>query len=180
MANIRGYDPFTYRGLVEFLTVVEEVLEELGSDPRTRQASARQLIQEVLLEPAGQLEMPNTLAERNAFEQQQMRCYEEECPEVELCRRIATLWYRWVETKGLDYPRGLQGTWTRIRESAVTMPNIEIANTDRIAALLASPTPTSSGPVFNPGPLAVVYFISSGSSNSFMGPPRQAREEDQA
>ena len=44
VANIWGYGPFTYRGLVEFLTVAEEVLEELGSDPRTRQASARQLI----------------------------------------------------------------------------------------------------------------------------------------
>ena len=97
------------------LTVAEEVLEELGSDPWTRQASARQLIQDVLLEPAGQLEMPNTLAERNAFEQRQMRRYEEECPEVGVCRRMATLWYRWVETKGLEYPRGLQGTWSRIR-----------------------------------------------------------------
>jgi len=118
------------------LTVVEEVLEELRSDPRTRQASARQLIQDVLLEPAGQLEMPNTLVERNAFEQRQMRHYEEECPEVELCRHMATLRYRWVVTKGLEYPRGLQGTWTRIQELVVTMPNIETANTDRIAALL--------------------------------------------
>jgi len=57
VANIRVYGPFTYRGLVEFLTVGEEVLEELGSDPRTRQASAHQLIHDLLLEPAGQLEM---------------------------------------------------------------------------------------------------------------------------
>ena len=78
MASIRAYGPFTYRGLVQFLTVVEEVLEVLGSDLRTRQASARQLIQDVLLEPTGQLEMPNTLVERNAFEQRQMRRYEEE------------------------------------------------------------------------------------------------------
>ena len=124
----------------------------------------------MLLERAGQLEMPNTLAERNAFEQRQMMRYEEECPEVELCRRMATLWYRWVESKGLEYPRGLQGTWTRIRELVVTMPNIETANTDSIVALLASPTPTSSGLVYNPRPLAVVSS-SSGSSNSIMGPP---------
>jgi len=44
VASIRGYGPFTYRGLVEFFTIAEEVLEELGSDPRTRQASACQLI----------------------------------------------------------------------------------------------------------------------------------------
>jgi len=49
--------------------VAEEVLEELGIDPRTRQASAHQLIQDVLLEPAGQLEMPNTLVECTAFAQ---------------------------------------------------------------------------------------------------------------
>jgi len=172
VANIRGYGPLTYRGLVEFLTIAEEVLEELGSDPRTRQASARQLIHDLLLEPTGQLEMRNTLVECNAFEQRQMGRYGEECPEVELCRRMATLWYRWAETKSLEYPRGLQGTWTRIQELVVTMPNIETANTDQIGALLAPPTPTSSGPVFNPRPLAVVPSISSGSSNSVMGPPQ--------
>ena len=36
VANIRGYGPFTYRGHVQFLALAEEVLEELGSDPRTR------------------------------------------------------------------------------------------------------------------------------------------------
>jgi len=141
VANIRGYSPFTYRGLVEFLVIVEDVLDELGRDPQTHQASAHQLIHDMLLKPAGQLEMPNTLVERNAFEQQQMRRYEQECPKVELCRRMATLWYRWTETKGLEYPRGVQGTWTRIRELVITMPRIESAN---IAALLAPPTLTSS------------------------------------
>ena len=68
MANIRGYGLFTYRGLVEFLVIAEDVLEELGGEPRTHQASARQLIHDMLLEPAGQLEMPNTLVERNTFE----------------------------------------------------------------------------------------------------------------
>jgi len=181
VTNIRGYGPFTYRGLVEFLVMAEEVLEEPGGDPRTHQASTRQLIHDMLLEPAGQLEMPNTLVEPNAFEQQQMRRYEEECPEVELCRRMdtPTLWYRWTETKGLEYPHGLQGTWTRILELVVTMPRIESANTNHIAALLASPTPPSSDPVFNLRPLAVVSSISSGSSNSVMGPLRQASEEDQ-
>ena len=70
--------------------MAEEVLEELGGDPQTRQASTHQLIHDMLIEPAGQLAMPNTLVERNAFEQQQMRRYEQECPEVELCRRMAT------------------------------------------------------------------------------------------
>jgi len=115
--------------------------------------------------------MPNTLVERNAFEQQQMRRSEQECPKVELCRRMATLWYMWTETKGLEYPRGVQGTWTKIRELVISMPRIESANTNHIAALLAPPTTTSSGPMFNPRPLAVVSSILSGSSNSVMGPP---------
>jgi len=160
--------------------MAEDVLEELRGDPQTRQASAHQLIHDMLIEPAGQLEMPTTLVERNTFEQQHIRRYEQECPEVELCRRMATLWYRWTETKGLEYPREAQGTWTRIRELVITMPRIESANIDHIAALLAPPTPTSSGPVFNPRPLTVVSSISSGSSNSVMGPLHQASEEDQA
>ena len=174
VASIRGYGPLTYRGLVEFLVIAEDVLDELGRDPQTRQASAHQLIHDMLLEPAGQLEMPNTLVQRNAFEQQQMRRYEQDCPEVELCRCMATLWYRWTETKGLEYPRGVQGSWTRIRELVITMPRIESANTDHIATLLTPPTPTSSGPVYNPRPLAIVSFISRVNSNSVMGPSRQA------
>jgi len=32
----RGYAPFTYRGLVEFFTVVEDVLDSLGDDQDAR------------------------------------------------------------------------------------------------------------------------------------------------
>ena len=32
----RGFPPFTYRGLVEFLIVAEEVLDSLGVDPNAR------------------------------------------------------------------------------------------------------------------------------------------------
>jgi len=130
----------------------------------------------MLIEPAEHLELPTTLIERNAYEQQQMRHYAQECPEVDLCRRMATLWYRWVETKGLEYTRGVQGTWNRIWELVTTMPRIESANTDHIAALLAPPPPASPGLVLNPRPLAVVSTISSGSSNSVMDPLRQANE----
>jgi len=111
VTGLRGYGPFTYRGLVEFLTVEEDVLEELGRDPQGRQDFALQLICDMLIEPAEHLELPTTLTERNAHDLQQMRLYEQECPNVSLCRRIAKLWYRWVETKGLEYPRGVQGTW---------------------------------------------------------------------
>jgi len=134
----------------------------------------------MLIEPAKQLELLTTLTERNTYEKQQMRLYAQECPEVDLCRGMATLWYRWLETKGLEYPQGVQGTWNRIRELVTGMPRIERANTDHIAALLAPPPPASPGPVLNPRPLAIVYTISSGSSNSVMGPLHQASEEEQA
>jgi len=37
VTGLRGFAPFTYRGLVEFLTVVEDVLESLGDEQVTRQ-----------------------------------------------------------------------------------------------------------------------------------------------
>ena len=115
VASLRGCGPCTYRGLVEFFTIAKDALEELGRDPQMRQDSAYQLMYDLLIEPAEHLELPTTVIERNAYEQQQMRRYEQECPEVELCRRMETLWYRWVETKGLEYPRGVLSTWNRIR-----------------------------------------------------------------
>jgi len=36
----RGYPPFTYRELVEFLVVAEEVLDSLGADPSACQPTA--------------------------------------------------------------------------------------------------------------------------------------------
>jgi len=51
VSGLRGYAPFAYRGLVEFLTIAEEVLETLGSGQRTRQEDADQLIYDVLIEP---------------------------------------------------------------------------------------------------------------------------------
>jgi len=40
----RGYPPFTYQGLMEFLVVAEEVLDSLGADPSARQQAAHQLV----------------------------------------------------------------------------------------------------------------------------------------
>jgi len=74
-----------------------------------------------------------------------MRLPSQECREVNLCKRIAKLWYRWVETKGTEYPRGIQGTWTRIRELVFID-----ANTDYIAMLLASSPLPPPGVILNP------------------------------
>jgi len=93
----------------------------------------------MLLELAEHAALPTTLLERNEYEQQLMGSYEQVWPEVRECRRMARLWFRWVETKGLEYPRDFQGTWERIRELVALTPNIEEANTDRLTALLAPP-----------------------------------------
>jgi len=65
-----------------------------------------------------------------------MIAMELERPLVRQCRRIATLWFRWVESQGVVYPRGVEGTWTRIWELATIMPRIEIAHPNYLAQLL--------------------------------------------
>jgi len=160
VSGLSGYCPFSYRGLVEFLEVAKDVLEELGRDARTRRDLARQMIRDMLLEPAEHAALPSTLLERNEFEQQLMRSYEQVWPEARECRRMARLWFRWVETKGLEYPWGFQGTWERIRELIALTPNIEEANTDRLTALPAPPRPPPVGP--RPRPPAFGTSLSSG------------------
>ena len=78
----QGCAPFTYRGLVEFLLVAEEVLDDLGEGSVARQEAAHQLICDVLVEPTEYLNLPSTLVERNAFEDQQMAAMELERPVV--------------------------------------------------------------------------------------------------
>jgi len=104
----RGYAPFTYRGLVEFLLVAEEVLDNLGEGSVARQEAAHQLISDVLVEPAEHLNLPSSLVEHNVFEDQQMTTMELGRPIVRQCRRVATLWFRWVNSQGLVCPRGVR------------------------------------------------------------------------
>ena len=100
-----------------------------------------QLIYDVLVEPAGHLNLPTSLVEQNTYETHQMRVYGQEHPEVGHCRRVAKLWFRWMETKGVEYPRGIEGTWMSLWELVTVMPRIEEANTNYIAQLLAPPPP---------------------------------------
>jgi len=125
VSGLSGYCPFSYRSLVQFLEVAEDVLEDLGPDARTRRDSARQMVRDLLLDPTETAALPTTPLERNEYEQQLMRSYEQVWPLVTECRRMARLWFRWVETKGLEYPRGFQGTWERIRELIALTPHIE-------------------------------------------------------
>jgi len=176
VSGLSGYWPFSYRGLVEFLVIVEDVLEELGRDAWVRRDSVHQVVRDLLIEPAEHAILPTTLLERNEYEQQLMRSYEQVWPEARERRRMARLWFRWVETKGLEYPRGFQGTWERIRELVALTPSIEEAHTDRLTALLAPPRPPPAGP--RPRPPTYGTSLSSGSSNSVTGPPYHPSEEE--
>jgi len=130
----------------------------------------------MLLEPAKHAALPSTLLGRNEYEQQLMRSYEQVRPEARECRLMDRLWFRWLETKGLEYPRGFQGTWERIRELIALTPRIEEANTDRLMALLAPPRPPPTGPC--PRPPTFGTSLSSGSSNTVTGPPYHPSEEE--
>jgi len=153
---------------VEFLTVAEDVLESLGDDQVTRQEAVHQLIYDVLIEPAGHINLSLSLVERNAFKTQQMRVYSQERPKVGQCRRVAKLWFRWVETQGVEYPRGIEGMWLRIWELVTVMPRIEEANTNY--------SHHPPGVILSSRPLAVTTYSSEG-SNSVTGPLRSKNQE---
>jgi len=99
----RGYPPFTYWGLVEFLVVVEEELDSLGDDPSARQQAAHQLIYDSLMERAEHIVMPDSLEGHIRFEHWQMDALGEITPTVRQCRRVAAFWYYWVEARGIEY-----------------------------------------------------------------------------
>jgi len=63
VTGLRGFAPFTYRGLVEFLTVAKEVLDSLGKDQVARREAVHQIIYDVLVESAGHLNLPTLLVE---------------------------------------------------------------------------------------------------------------------
>ena len=83
--------------------MAEEVLDTLGEEQEARPEAAHQLIYDVLLEPAEQINLPTSLVERNTFENQQMTVLELERPLVRQCKRVSILWFRLVESQGLVY-----------------------------------------------------------------------------
>ena len=88
VSRLSGYCSFSYRGLVEFLVIVEDVLEELGRDAWARRDSVHQVVPDMLIEPAEHATLPTTLLERNEYEQQLMRLYEQVWPEARECRML--------------------------------------------------------------------------------------------
>ena len=97
---------------MEFLLVAEEVLDTLGEEQVVRQEAAHQLIYDALVEPVEHLNLPTSLVEHNTYENQQMTTLELERPLVRQCKRVATCWFRWVESQRMEYPQGVEGTWT--------------------------------------------------------------------
>ena len=172
----RGYPPFTYRGLVEFLVVAEEALDSLGDDSSARQQAAHQLVYVGLMEPAKHIVMPDSLEGRIRFEHREMDALGEITPTMRQCRRVAAFWYYWVDARGIEYPRGIEGTWKRIWELVTTVHGIEYASPSYMAQLLAPPPPPPIGEVLAPQPLAIVGY-SSESSNSVNGPDHPEDEE---
>jgi len=83
---------------VEFLLVAKEVLDTLGEGQVVRQEAAHQLIYDVLVEPTEHMNLPTFLVEHNTYENQEMTTLELERPIARQCRRVATLWFRWVES----------------------------------------------------------------------------------
>ena len=87
----------------------------------------------MLVEPTEHINLPAFPVERNTYENQQMTTLKLERPLARQCRRVATLWFRWVESQGMVYPRDVEGTWTRIWELVTITPRIEIAHPNYLA-----------------------------------------------
>ena len=121
------------------------------------------------------MNLPTFLVEHNTYENQEMTTLELERPIARQCRRVATLWFRWVESPMMVYLWGVEGTWTQIWELVTIMPTTEIAHPNYLAQLLAPPLPPPAGVLF-PQPLATAGFRSE-SSNSVTGPVRREDEE---
>ena len=81
-----------------------------------------------------------------------------------------------MEARGIEYPRGIEGTWKRIWELVSTIHGIEYAPPSYMALLLAPPPPSPTGKVLAPQPLAIAGY-SSESSNSVNG-PNPSEDED--
>ena len=58
----------------------------LGENQIARYEAAYQIIYDVIVEPAGHLNLPTSLVERNIFETHQMKAFGQETPEVGQCR----------------------------------------------------------------------------------------------
>ena len=80
--HMGAYAPFTFRGVAEFLILVEDRVDSLGNTPLERSDAAIQLINMALIAPAATQQLPITIAERNHIEHRQMRLLFAENPQA--------------------------------------------------------------------------------------------------
>ena len=99
-----------------FLIFTKGQMDSVGNTPLGRSNAAMQLINTALIAPAATQQLPITIAERNQIEHRQIRLLLAENPQVRRYKRVATLWARWIDSFGAQYPRGWQATMLRMRE----------------------------------------------------------------
>jgi len=80
--GIQLFALFTYRGLVDFLLVAEDVLDALGDDPVARQEAAHQLIYDGLIQPSERKNLPRSLDDQVTTKHHQMIVYAHDQPEA--------------------------------------------------------------------------------------------------
>ena len=71
--HIGSCTPFTYRGLVDFLILVEEQVDLLGNTPWEMSITATQLVNTTLITPAEEQHLPIIMVKRIQVEHHQMR-----------------------------------------------------------------------------------------------------------
>ena len=131
------YTSFTFKGLVDFLILPDDRVDSIGETPSERSNVAVQLVNTALIAPVAVKHLPITIAERNQIEHHQMRILFAKTPQTERYRRVTTMWIRWLDSFGVQYPRGWQATMLRIRELVDGAPNVEYSPTFVLWDLLA-------------------------------------------
>ena len=86
--------PFTFRGLVDFLILAEEWVDSLGDAPLERSDAVIQLVNMTLIAPTAVQQLPIRIVERNQMEHHQMWLLFTENPQAKRYKRVATIWVR--------------------------------------------------------------------------------------
>jgi len=88
--------------------------------------------------PAAVQQLPITIVKRNQIGPHQMRLLFTENPQEKRCKRVATMWARWIDSFGAQYSRGWQAMMLRMRELVDGAPDVEYSPTFVLWDLLAS------------------------------------------
>jgi len=103
-----------------------------------------------LIDPAAAQQLPSIIIERNQIEHHQMRLLFAENPQARRYKRVATMWARWIDSFGDQYPRGWQATMLRMRKLVDGAPDLEHSPTFVLWDLLAPVESEGSNEPDNP------------------------------